>query len=67
MFGALAGVILGEFVAIQLGLMLHDNYEYYNPDTPAGMALALSGAAIGLSLPLALQWAGKSIRHRDRV
>jgi hypothetical protein len=56
-FTACIGFLGGTWVAIALGISLHDNYEYFSPDYGAGMArvsgmiLCYGGGVVGALVP----------------
>jgi hypothetical protein len=40
----------GYYLAMRLGLLHHNNYEYYL-DAPLGVSLSLGGAVLGFAAP----------------
>ncbi len=59
-FTACIGFFGGVFVAIGLGISLHNDFEYFSPDFGAGMArvfgmvLCYGGGVVGALVPLLL-------------
>ena len=64
--GAFGGFFGGVMFAMELGLALHDNYEYFSPDYGDGIArvigviLCYGGALIGSLTP----WVCRLLRRK---
>jgi hypothetical protein len=61
--GALAGI----YGAIHLGLALYGDYTYLVIDSPLGYGLLLTGAALGVAIPLGVRSVWRHFLSRSAV